>query len=111
MGAARIRPCGLRHLTSECEFLTGTTWATAPNLRESEAKRSACQLASTTAIRDRWPASSTDSHSIHRILCPPGYLCRIARTQASDHLGHPTKFRKTGEEIAANCPQPRLSPL
>jgi hypothetical protein len=31
--------------------------------------------------------------------------------QASDHLGHPTKFRVTGEEIATSCPQPRLSPV
>ena len=29
--------------------------------------------------------------------------------QASDHLGHSTKFRETGEEIATSCPQPRLS--
>jgi hypothetical protein len=44
------------------------------------------------------------------MLYPPGYLCRIARMQASDHLGHPTKFRETGEEIATSYPQPRLSP-
>jgi hypothetical protein len=29
--------------------------------------------------------------------------------QASDHLGHPTKFRETSEEIATSYPQPRLS--
>src|ERR1700693_1027762 len=79
------------------------------NPHESEAKRSACHSPSTTTIRDRWPASSAESHSIRRILCPPGYLCRIARMQASDHLGHSTKFRETGEEIATSCPQPRLS--
>src|SRR5580700_6158982 len=44
------------------------------------------------------------------MLYPPGYLCRIARMQASDHLGHPTKFRETGEEIATSCPQPRPLP-
>ena len=29
--------------------------------------------------------------------------------QASDHLGHLTKFRVIGEEIATSCPQPLLS--
>ena len=117
MGAARIRPCPCRlrrptreYGMSECEFQAWTAWAArAKNLHESEAKQSACHLASTT-ILDRLLASSAEPHSVRRTLCPPGYLCRIARTQASDHLGHPTKFRETGEEIAANCPQPRHSP-
>jgi hypothetical protein len=66
------------------------------SLHESEAKQSL-----TTAMRDRSPA---EPHSIRRMLCPPGYLCRIARMQASDHLSHPAKFSETGEKIAISFP-------
>src|SRR5580704_13358342 len=93
----------------EFEFQAWTAAAVAsPHV--SEVQRSACHLPSTTTVRERLPASSAESHSIRRMLCPPGYLCRIVRMQASDHLGHPTKFRESGEEIATSCPQPRLSP-
>jgi len=94
---------------SECESQTWTIWTPATILHVSEARQS-CRLDSTT-IRDRSPTSSAETHSNRRKLCPPGYLCRIARTQASDHLGHPTKFRVTGEEITTVCPQPRLTPV
>src|SRR5260370_39656402 len=91
--AVRIRPClcplrlAAKPGTWAPEF---PAWAVWPAMQEEEiplvfeAQQSACPPAS---VR-----SSAEPHSIRRILCPPGYLCRIARMQASDHLDHTAKF-------------------